>query len=45
MDNRRRRGGMSLTRVISLIMVVLVIIAIIIAIAVIGGSTGTTVIK
>lgn len=43
MDNRRR--GMSITRVISLIMVVLVIIAIIIAIAVIGGSTGTTVIK
>lgn len=40
-----RRSGMSITRVVSLIMVVLVIIAIIIAIAVIGGSTGTTVIK
>lgn len=45
MEHRHRRGGMSITRVISLILVVLVIIAIIIAIAVIGSNTGTTVIK
>jgi hypothetical protein len=42
---REPRRGLSITRLISLIMVVLVIIAIIIAIAIIGGNTGTTVIK
>jgi hypothetical protein len=41
----RPRRRLSITRLISLIMVVLVIIAIIIAIAIIGGNTGTTVIK
>jgi hypothetical protein len=41
----RPRRGLSITRLISLIMVVLVIIAIIIEIAVIGGNTGTTLIK
>ncbi|HEX2911761.1 MAG TPA: hypothetical protein VH186_13205 [Chloroflexia bacterium] len=39
------RRGVSVTRLLTLILFILVVIGIIIAFIVIGGSTGTTVIK